>query len=349
MFRKKSQLLLISNLKNNFPLFFLLFSCLYQNTQAGEVFTTETVFAENRSPVIQLYSLSRPDYTVFKKHNTSFFKSRVELINYLSSNRKTGEFFAIDGETWLVSNAFQHQVTNNIILHLNVHWLRHSKGKADHFIYAFHDLFQLPQNGRSDKFHDRISWNLSTDKDQVILLNEQKSGIGDIQAKLSWAPEKLRNTQITALLKLPTGNFEDQTGSENVDFGLSLALSNPKWLKNRDWLSAFPLSLWYGAGINYLGTVKELDDFNAYPLVATLRTGVAWAITLRWNVKAQFDSNTPLFDANIRELGWMPAQISLASEHLLSDKVTLDFIINEDLRPRASPDIIFSTGLSIQF
>ena len=349
MFRKKIQLLFLPYLKNSLPLFLLLFVSLFQNSRAGEIFTTETVFSENRSPVIQLFSLSRPDYTVFKKRNTSVFKSRIELINYFSTNRKEGEFFAIDGETWLVSNAFQFQVTENVSLNLNVPWLRHSEGKADHFIYAFHDLFQLPQNGRSDKFHNRILWNLSTDKDQVILLNEQKSGIGDIQAKLSWAPEKLRNTQITALLKLPTGNFEDQTGSEHTDFGVSIAMSNPKWLKNRDWLSAFPLSLWYGAGINYLGTVNKLDDFNAYPIVATLRTGIAWAITRSWNVKAQLDSNTPLFDANIRELGWMPVQISLASEHLLSDKVKLDFIMNEDLRPRASPDIIFSTGLSIQF
>jgi len=320
-------------------------NCLY----AAEIFKSETIQVENRSPVVQLFSLARPDYTLNKKKNTVQLKSRVELVNYLSQTKKGNEYFFIDGETLIATNTIQHQITNNFIMHLNVPWLRHSTGIADNFIYDFHELFKLPQNGRTNQSNDQLSWILSKDNNRVLSVNDTKSGLGDIQIKLSWTPEVAENTQITSQLKLPTGNFKDQTGSEKIDFGMSVIQNNPDWLKNRNWLSAFPLSVWYGAGINYISSISELENFDTYPIVATLRTGIAWSIFSNWAIKAQLDSNTPLFDSNIRELGWMPVQVSLATEHNLSNRVTLDFVLIEDLRPRASPDVVFSSGLSIQF
>lgn len=339
----------IADIKYKICLFFIALTTQFNSLSAAEVFNAETIKVENRSPVVQLFSLSRPDYTLNKKTNTRHLKSRLELINYLSQTKKDNEYFFIDGETLVVTNTFQHQISNNFILHFNIPWLRHSGGIADGFIYNFHDLFQLAQNGRSDSNNNQLSWILSKNAKRSISVNDNKSGLGDIQVKLSWTPETANNTQITSLLKLPTGSFKDQTGSEKIDFGISAIQNNPDWLNNRNWLRALPLSVWYGAGINYLNSISALDDFDAYPIVATLRTGMAWSVFSNWNIKAQLDSNTPLFDSNIRELGWMPIQVSLVSEHILSDKVTLDFILIEDLRPRVSPDVTFSSGLSIQF
>jgi len=339
----------ITDYTSRIRLFFIATTIQFNSLNAAEVFNTETIKVENRSPVVQLFSLSRPDYTPNNKTNTMHLKSRVELINYLSQTKKDNEYFFVDGETLVATNTFQHQISNKFIMHVNIPWLRHSKGIADDFIYDFHELFQFPQNGRTDQNNNQLSWILSKNDNRSISVNDNMSGLGDIQVKLSWTPETSENTQITSLLKLPTGSFKDQTGSEKVDFGLSATRNNPDWLKNRNWLSASPLSVWYGAGINYLSSIPELDDFDAYPIVATLRTGIAWAIFTSWNIKAQLDSNTPLFNSNIRELGWMPVQVSLATEHILSDKVTVDFILIEDLRPSASPDVVFSSGLSIKF
>jgi len=335
--------------RNNTCFFLLIFSILFQKIHAAEIFNSETIVVENRSPIIQLFSLSRPDYTLQKLTNTTHWKSRFELTNYFSTNQKENEILFIDGETWTITNTFQHQLSSNFILNVNIPWLKHSEGVLDHFIYSFHELFQLPQNGRTNTNYDLVTWNLRTNDSQTILIKEDKSGIGDIQVKLSWNPEQLLNTQVSALVKLPTGNFEDQTGSENIDFGISIAQSNPDWLKKRNWLSAFPLSVWYGAGINYLGKIDDLEDFNAHQFVMTFRSGIAWSIFPSWNIKTQFDSNTPLFDSSIRELGWMPVQVSISTEHMLSEAITFDFIMTQDLRPRASPDITFSTGLSVQF
>ncbi|MFT7186246.1 MAG: hypothetical protein ACI84K_001644 [Pseudohongiellaceae bacterium] len=339
----------ISNIKSKVYLFIIATIIQFNHLNAAEVFNSETIHVENHSPVIQLFSLSRPDYTPNKQTNTKHLKTRVELTNYLSQTNKGNEYFFIDGETLTVTNTYQHQISSNFILHLTIPWLRHNKGIADNFIYRFHELFQLPQNGRTNEREDQLSWVLSKGENQAISINDHKSGIGDIKVKLSWSHKSFGNTQITSQLKLPTGSFNNQTGSEKIDFGMSILQNNPDWLKNRNWLSDFPLSVWYGAGINYVSAISELEDFDAYPVVATLRTGLAWSIFPSWNIKAQLDSNTPVFDSDIRELGWMPAQISLATEHRLSNNVTLDFVLIEDLRPRASPDVMFSSGLSIQF
>jgi hypothetical protein len=338
----------ITGIKYKFYLFFI--SIIYfNNLNAAEIFNSETIHVENRSPVIQLFSLSRPDYTLNKKTNTMLLKSRLELVNYLSQTKKNNEFFFVDGETLIATNTFQHQISNNFIIHLNIPWLQHSEGIADKFIYEFHELFKLPQNGRTSESNDDLLWLLSKDDNRAITVNDNQSGLGDIQVRLSWTPSASQNTQITSQLKLPTGRFEDHTGSEKIDFGISMLQKNPDWLNNRHWLSDFPLSVWYGAGINYVSAISELKDFDPYPVVATLRTGIAWSIFSNWRIKAQLDSNTPVFDSNIRELGWMPVQLSVATEHSLSKTVTLDFVLIEDLRPRVSPDIVFSSALSIQF
>jgi len=339
----------ITDLKNQVCFFLIAITAQFNSLNAAEIFKSETIHAENRSPVVQLFSLSRPDYTLNKKPNTMHAKSRMELINYLSQTKKDNEHFIIDGETLIITNTFQHQISNSFIMHLNIPWFRHTEGIADNFIYEFHELFQLPQNGRTSQNNDQLFWVLSKNDNRSISVDENKSGIGDIQIKLSWTLDSSESTQISSQLKLPTGNFKDQTGSEKLDFGMSVIKNNPDWLKNRNWLSDLPLSVWYGAGINYVSSVSKLDNFDAFPVVATLRTGIAWSIFSNWNIKAQLDSNTPLFDSNIRELGWIPAQVSLATEHKLSNRFTLDFILTEDLRPRATPDVIFSSGLSFQF
>ena len=101
----------------SFACFFsLTFSIIFQNGHAAEIFKSETIPVENRSPIIQLFSLSRPDYTIQKKINTTHWKSRFEITNYFSTNRKENEYLFIDGETWTITNTFQHQLSNNFIL-----------------------------------------------------------------------------------------------------------------------------------------------------------------------------------------------------------------------------------------
>jgi len=316
---------------------------------SAETFVTETLPVENRSPVIQLYALSRPEYFLPQQQGHRSWQTRLNISNYLSSGNKTNQYMFIDGETWTVDNTLRYQLSKQSIFHLSVPWKRHGKGVTDRPIYYFHELLQLPQNGRTSNAHDLMRWTLSANNQQIISLNDSASGLGDIKLKFSWIPEGPDNTQINVNLKLPTGDFDKQTGSEKFDAGMSIVSLNPDWLKQRSWLRAQALSFWYGSGISYLGQPNELADLGPRRWALTVRAGTAWRIDPDWQIKVQLDSNSPLFDSEIRELGWIPVQIGFATEHNITSNIRFDFIVIEDLRPRVTPDIIFSTGLNIRF
>lgn len=316
---------------------------------SAETFRTETLVVENRSPVIQLYALSRPEFLVPQATGQHSWESRLSLSNYLSSGSRGNQYLFIDGETWTLDNTLRHQLSEQTILQVTVPWMEHGEGFTDRSIYHFHELFQLPQNGRTSSHHDLMNWVLRIDGQDIISLNNTVSGIGDIKLKLSWTPDNQNNTQITVQLKLPTGDFDKQTGSEKLDFGVSMVGINPDWLSQRSWLQSTALSVWYGAGFSVLGQPRQLSELQARHLALTARTGAAWQITSDWRLKVQLDSNSPLFDSEIRELGWMPVQIGIATEHNITSDIRFDFMMIEDLRPRVTPDIIFSTGLNIRF
>lgn len=331
---------------------FLLITITPSTSDAAQTYTTETLAVENRSPIMQLFSLSRPEYFTDYKPASVVWQPKFEIINYISATRKSNDTFFIDGESLIVSNTFQYQLSDNSQLHFLIPWISHSGGTADRFIYNFHDAFQLPQNGRSLEQNNRMLWFLSSNNEEVLNFQNNSSGIGDIQLKYIWTPEAGNlfedKVQLSTLLKLPSGSFDKQTGSGNVDLGISAIHTNPAWFKERRFLSEITLSFWYGAGINYIGRSSGLKLLDRNPFALTFRSGLAWKLSPTWQLKIQSDTSSPLFKTEIRELGWFPLQLTLASSHTINKRTKIDFTLAEDLRPRSAPDVIFSAGMSLQ-
>lgn len=313
---------------------------------AAEVFRTQPLAVENRSPIIMLTALAKPSFMPMKQAYHRHWRSQFEVANYLSETNKGAESFRIDGETWVVSNHFSQQLSKGRFLSVSIPWLRHSKGISDRLIYQFHDVLQLPQNGRQDDHHDQRYWNLSYGSEQLLLARDPQSGFGDITLQLSqWIADDPDQQWLTQF-KLPNGDFEQQTGSGNIDAGVAIGFRNPDWLRSRTWLPSEPLSFWYGLGLNYIGHIKELEPLEQHSWVLSARSGVAWRINENWQLLSQLDTHSPFFNSKIRELGWVPLQLSFASEHSVSQQTSLTFAITEDLRPRVTPDVIFTIAIN---
>lgn len=314
---------------------------------AEQVFQTSSIHVDNRSPFLMLFGLSRPHVTSLLQDEQWRYNARFELSNYLSAHRGSKENIFIDGETWILSQSLEFN-WQDYQIGVMIPWLKHGPGKLDRSIYTFHDLLQLPQNGRTDDRHDEIYWRLEMDSNEISTLNQSTHRLGDIQLHLTTA---LNNPQwqINAMLKLPSGRFSKQSGSEALDAGIAFSQANPDWLAKRSWLSKHALSFWWGSGLTYVGKSDKLDAMDQYPLAATFRVGMAWKSTEHWQIKGQLDSNSPLFDSEIRELGWMPVQASLSGQYRFSDTRYLSATIIEDLRPRVTPDVIFSFEFSTLF
>lgn len=328
----------------------ILLCLLFTNhTYSAEFFTTDSIKIQNNGPILNLYHFSRPDIMGNQREKSITLKSQFELSNYISSTSKNGDEFSIDGESWVVRNTLNYQATSNLIISASLPWIKHTEGKADSFIYKFHDLLQLPQNGRTEDRQNELRWILNKDGKTLLDVDSELSSWGDLSITAQLTPENSPSVRWSFMTKLPTGNYEKQTGSEEFDVGASFAQINPDWFKNRPFLSNTKLAFWYGSGVTYLGETSALEDLGQNSYMLTFRTGFAYSPIQAWHLKCQLDAQTPLFDTGIRELGWAPVQISFSTQHQLSEKTKFEFVIIEDIRPRSTPDVVFLTNIQTTF
>lgn len=317
------------------------------DSYAAATFTATSLVIENRTPILATSSILKPDVVTLPAAGAFEGATRAELINYLSAGNSGLNGYYIDGETWQVTQSLSMGVSDNGAVTLELPWLKHHEGISDHFIYHFHDVLQLPQNGRTPNRHDLQAWDLRVNGETILRFEDNHSGLGDV--RLRWQQE-LASGQLGLALKLPTGDFDEQTGSEEFDVGVSFAQQNPDWFRQRDLLADTALALWYGVSLNYV-QVNDLlaDALDARPVIVAARAGLGWQVSPRWILKTQLDANSPFFDSELRELGWVPLLIGIASETHITPSSIFDFMIVEDLRPRTSPDVVLSFGLRYRF
>lgn len=327
----------------------ILCAVLSSNTNSAEFFLTDSINLRNNGPILNLFHFSRPDIITNKPANTYTLNSKLELSNYISSTSKNGDQLYIDGESWIFRNTLSYQASSNLIISASLPWIKHTGGKSDSFIYKFHELFQLPQNGRTTDNQDELRWILNKDGKTLLNLDSELLGWGDLSITTQLTPQNAPSVKWSFMAKLPTGNYDKQTGSDKLDFGASFAQMNPDWFQNRSLLSEHNLAFWYGSGATYLGKASALEDLDQNLFIFTFRTGFAYSPFQSWHLKCQLDAHTPLFNTGIRELGWTPVQISFSTQHQLSAKTQFEFVIIEDIRPRSTPDVIFQTSLQTTF
>ena len=293
---------------------------------AGRVWSAQTSPSESinisiRNPIASLFGLTRPDLIIHSE-NTYSVHHQIEVINYFSSTNKANEQLFMDGETW-ISTLTLAKRWQNYVFDVSLPYLGHSGGSLDSFIYDFHDVLQLPQNGRTQDRTDRRQWFVRKNGEIIVNETNNESGIGDISfgAKTEWLWDSTP-VDLQARVKLPSGSYSKQTGSNGIDIGLSAAFGNPNWLKNRSLLAEVPMSFWWGFGVNYVSKNSKLDALAPYPIVLTGRVGFGFSISQSWQLKSQIDTHSPMFDSELREFGWVPLQITFESFHQLdSDHV----------------------------
>lgn len=306
----------------------------------------KAIDTENRSPIISFYQLVRPRLMAQMSDQSWRSESRIDLSNYLSSTSKNDEYYFIDGESTYYTQTLRYQ-HNLWQFGLRLNYVSHDRGFLDRAIYDFHDLFSMPQNGRVDDAHDLFMWQLEARGQNLINANSSSSALGDTSLIASRALTS--NQSLSAQIKIPTGSLDELSGSEAWDAGISYSHFNPDWLTSRNWLNQFALGFWWGIGLNYLSTADSLALLKENHWVLTAATGFTWNIVPAWQVQLQFDTNSPLFDSPVRELGWVPLQTSIGLNYSIDTNRELQAVIIEDLRPRATPDVIFSLGYQHNF
>jgi hypothetical protein len=275
------------------------------------------------------------------------YKIDAEVSNYLSFSTVESERYNIDGETLTIKQSAYTNLSDTLRVGIAIPFLRHSSGIFDNAIYSFHDLFGMPQNGRTKDNADKLLWNASYDNQSAIIIREDKQGIGDIELFTEKNLDLAQSLTWRMTLKLPTGSTSKQTG--NGAYGLSAGISSmqPHWLSQRSWLKESPISLWYSSAITYNQQVEKMSDFSQNSITLAALIGASYAFNPHWELKTQLNTHTPYFDSNIRELGWAPLIFSVEGLYSSTNNIQVGLRFSEDLRPRVTPD--FSLGLVVAY
>lgn len=295
--------------------------------------TTASIRYINLSPVIG--QLPQIDYPALDKSHQSTGSYTIDIVsaNYRSSSNDGSSAYSVDGETTTFQQTLELKIGVDNAGITN-RWFQHSSGAMDQLIYDFHDLFGMPQNGRTESNKNQLSWLITSNNQDMYSLNRSQSGFGDTTVFYEFsALESLADVRIS--FTMPTGSTTRRTSTDTWGLTASSSYNGPQIFADQSYLPT--LRTWLSAGATILYSDYEYGGLEPNPLVIAGRIGAAYAATDSLSLEAQLDTNSPYFDTDIRELGWVPLIASLALTYQLHSS-HFQFGFNEDLRPSTSPD-----------
>jgi hypothetical protein len=308
-------------------------------TQAAEVRAFHNI---NQLPFKQIFGLPSLDNSPL----TEAGQWRLNLIGNVSNtyNITVGqqEQLTNDLETFRGSLVASYGFRDSWQLAVEVPYISHDGGFLDDFIYEWHDLFGMPQNGRSKDNSDQL--NVSYLSGVSFELPGPESGVGDIRFNIAHSrPWNDRTLIFSAELKLPTGDFAKLTGSGSSDFSAGLTLNDPHSLE------AYRITLYGGLAGVYLGDMDGELAAIQNNFVLTGRAGMGWQATKLIQFKLQLDAQSAIYDSDLKEMGDPAFQLVLGGSLTFTDDVYLDIAVAEDINTSTAADVAFQLALAVTF
>ena len=304
------------------------------------------LYSFNQSPLIQIYGLPALGEARVLRPEESSLAVHLQIANHFTGTMTDSEVLSLDGETHRLTLVWRQGLPKNREWGFELPYVSHNGGFLDMTIEQFHDIFGLPQNGRTNLPRDRIDYRYSRNGVGLVNLNRAVSGPGDVRM---FAGERAGNDTSSsgysavwrASLKLPTGDDTELLGSGSTDLAawLSAATTRPpdKW------------NLYGGGGLLLMseGNVMPAQQREAV-IFGTL--GLSQKFFPRVTINAQLDVHSPFYnDTELQQLGQYAVVGSLGADWEFESKKFVTFSISEDLVIGASPDVVFNLSLTLPF
>ena len=277
----------------------------------------------NPNPLAQIHGLSGYSHPKVVAKGEFSTRMQLDIVNEFRRQSSAGEQLFFDFERTRLSLGFEYGLANGLSAGVEIPFLINSGGFLDGLIEGWHDVFGLPQGGRDDAPQDRFMISYQGGNDSLGL-DQKDQGIGDVSLFLDKQLIDQSDKKIKAgvKLKLPSGDEQQLFGS--AGYGLSINLNGINRLHS-NW------HLFGAMGFNYL---EEGDVLPARQerFVATATAGIGWRINPNFNLSAQLNFNSKVYDKT--DLDAVSAQagvLNLSMGYRLSDKATLNFGFSEDV------------------
>lgn len=323
----------------NLGLFFLLVS--FSFAEAADIRAFHNI---NQLPFKQIFALPSLDNSPLTEAGTW----RLNLIGNVSNNYSYSatvhEQLRNDSETFRGTLLLNYGLRNNLQVSVEIPYIHHSEGFLDSFIYDWHDFFNMPQSGRTESNSDQFNITYLSDGGPGFSLTTPENGLGDIRISTALTrPWKNRALIFSAELKVPTGDFDKLTGSGGYDFSLGLMLNDPYSLEK------YNITFYYGLACLLLGDMDSNMSDMQNNFVVTGRAGIGWQATKLIQLKLQLDTQSPLYDSDLKDLGEQAFQLVTGGSLTFTDKVYLDISVAEDIRTLTAADVALQFALVATF
>lgn len=301
----------------------------------------------NRSPAIQIFGLPGPGTALLLSPGESRAELALDLANNFTQAATAGESAFFDSESYRLAFAFHHGLAAGFEAGIEIPYLRHSGGHLDGFIEGFHDLFGMPQGGRTSAPRNRLYLHYRNSGQREEHPDHASGGLGDLRLHGAW--QLLRSTNgaprggsLHLALKLPTGDSDRLLGSGGTDLALWGAGAY-----GFDWRDT-ELGLFGALGALLLSEGEVLEQ-RQRPLVGFATLGGGWR-PAPWIVfKLQLDGHTSFYHSELVQLGAGSVQLTLGGDLALGPATALEIGVGEDLATETAPDVVFRFALRSRF
>jgi len=328
-------------------LFCLLAMTVFSSPQL-HAFDIVPFYANNQSPLIQLYGLPSAGSAVVVAQGRKEFRATLDHASNYVDEATAREAILLDGETTRLTLGGRYGLAKGWELGVAIPALVHGGGFLDDFLIDYHDLFGFPQGGRDQAPRNRLLYRYSRDGVEKLKIDSSGSGLGDVSLTAGYqlyhdANEYPRAVALRASVKLPTGDSAALNGSGSTDAAVWISASD-------DYRLPLGHATLYAAGGVMVMTKGDIlpDERRDHVEFGTI--GVGWN-PLSWIAfKVQLDAHTPFYpDIGLKPLAVNAAQLLMGGTLGLSERTTLDIAVSEDIATKTSPDVVFHFHLSTRF
>ncbi len=295
----------------------------------------------NLAPVASLYGVPRAvGAEVLQSGMETTFSS--EFVNNWISDTEGKSVAFFDGETTFLTYGIRKSLGERWELGIELPYVIHQGGYFDRTIDGFHSTFGFDDYGRNLASRGNIDYYVVHDGEVAVDFQSDKEGWGDVRAQAGYQLRRDTDSMIAlrALLKLPTGDVNNLTGSGAADVALWVEYGRTQLFGNsRGSLNA-------GAGVVALGEGDLLreaqEDYAHFAHLA-----LTWQLTQRLVVLGQLDYHSQLLDTGLPQVAERALQGTLGGRWQFDRGWFGEFGLVEDLSAKSTSDVLFQLVLGV--
>lgn len=319
---------------------FLIMPC----ARADDTAMVAPLYVRNLSPVAALFGLPGQYGAQVGMAGQWQWALHGSLASQYVVDQRQGEWLNFDGETHQLTLAGRWVFADQWQLQLELPWREQNGGFMDGTIDNWHDLWGMPDNGRSDVSRDLFGYRYydsrgnSPDHAQQIFDLTSHGGMGDVSLAVQRGFYIREGFDMAFVLgyKFGTGDTKNFSGSGEGDVYAALRFSGVA--------GRWPLHWHAQAGYLRAGQVAMLGMRQQRDLWFA-GASLVWPLDVSWALIGQFDSHAAPMDSALDALGDNAMMLSVGLRRHLSEHWLLDVLIIEDVAVETAPDVIFQGSL----